>query len=168
MVSIVNQSDLPADQKRRIVVQVDRLVGEYKAGRVSFQQLQQVAQEFGESPLFGLMVVFAASEKYIQPSGLTDAEKKDARIAMQRLVRGVYEKVITPDKVDVVLDFVSKKDAQGNRKFEDTVTDEKLRAMIAECRRMADEAKVPDGPFEIDAAAEVEKAVDRAIAKPAP
>jgi hypothetical protein len=168
MVSVVEQSDLPPDQKRRIVVQIDRLVGEYKAGRVNFQQLQQVAEEFSESPLFGLLMVLAASEKYIEPSGLSADEKNDARIAMQRVARGVYEKLITPDKIEPLLDFVSRKDSQGNRQFETTVSDENLKNMIAECRRLADDAKVPEGAFEIDAAAEVEKAVDRAISKPAP
>jgi hypothetical protein len=165
IVSSIDGSDLPPAQKQRIVAQVDRVVDEYKAGRASLEQVQQVLQELTESPLFSLAIAYAATEKYIEPSGFAEDEKRDAKIAVQRVARGIFEKQIPPEKLDPALDYISKKDEKGNRQFAHKVTDQELRAMVAECRRIADDAKIPDGPFEIDAAAEIEKAVDRALAK---
>lgn len=166
LVAAVEQSDLPDEQKQRIVTQVDRVVGEYKAGRLTQKQFSGILQELTESPLMSLLVAFSASEKYIEPSGLAPEEKEEARIVLQRVARGVHEQRITPEQLDPALDYLSTKDANGNRQFADKVTDAELRAMLAECRQIADEAQVPPGPFTVDVAAAIEKAVDQALQQP--
>lgn len=163
LVSTIEASELPADQKQRIVAQIDRVVSEYKAGRASFQQVSSVLSELADSPLFSLSMAYAAAVQYIEPSGLGAEEKEEARIALQRVARGVYEKRISVEQLDPALDYVSTRQPNGQRQFAENVTDQELRALVAECRRLADDHDIPPGPFEVDIAAEVQRAVDRAL-----
>lgn len=163
LVATIEGSDLPEEQKRQIVVQVDRVVAEYKAGRATWQEVRSIFQELSESPLFSLAMAYAASVKYIEPSGLSAEEKQQAQIALQRVARGVYEQLLTNEQLDSALDYVSTRQPNGERHFAETVTDENLRALVAECQRLADEAGVPPGPYEVDVAREVQRAVDKVL-----
>ena len=168
LVASIEGSDLPPQQKQQIVVQIDRVVGEYKAGRVTWQEVTSIFNELAESPLFSLSMAYAASVKYVEPSGLSAEEKQQAQIAMQRVARGVYEKQLPKEQLDSALDHVSTRQPNGERQFAETVTDEQLRSLVAECRRLADEAGVPPGAYEVDVAREVQRAVDKVLVTPKP
>jgi hypothetical protein len=163
LVEVINDSQLPADQKQEIVQQIDRVHAAYKNGDVGVEQFETMAEEFASSPLFGLVIASAAAEKYVKPSGLELEEKLTAQVTLQRITRGVHEETIPYEDVEPALDYISVEDANGNREFRESVSDEDLRAMLAECKRLADEADIPLDVLEINIAEEIKKIVDQAL-----
>lgn len=47
---MVNQSELTAEDKQQVIAQVDRVIDAYKAGRLTTQDMEKVAQELQKSP----------------------------------------------------------------------------------------------------------------------
>lgn len=165
IVSGIEGSDLTAEDKQIVTEQVDRVVAEYKAGRITMQQLSQIGKELSESPLLTLMMAMSAEEAYIKPSGLSDEEKEQAKRILQRVARGVFEQQIDTEELNTALDYVSSQDADGARQFKNPVADEDLRQMLAECQRLADDADIPDEPYQVNVGAEFKAAVDRVLSR---
>ena len=163
IVAAVNDSDLDPEAKQEITAQMDRLLKEYKAGNVSGEQIGEALEEFAESPIMLLIMAYAAMESYVEPSGLSDDEKNEAKLAFQRVARGTFEKKVDPDDLERALDYISKKDFNGNRQIKNKISDEELRSLVKECTRVADEAEIPNEPYQVDVAAEVKRIVDRAL-----
>jgi hypothetical protein len=163
IVAAVNDSDLDAKTKEEITGEMDRLLEEYIAGNVPSDQFIEALEELGNSPVLVLILAYAAMESYVEPSGLSDDEKADAKIAFQRVARGTFEDLIDPDDLEEALDFISKKDFNGNRQLKSRVSDEDLRALVRECNRVADDAEIPNERYQVDVAAEVKRIVDRAV-----
>ena len=164
LVAAVEDSELSDEDKQSVVAQLDRVYDEYESGRLSMHQLGRLAEHIGESPLFTRALAYAAMENYIQPSGLSDEEKQNAERTLQRVARGVFEEQIEQRRLDPALDYISTEDSQGQRQFNESVSDEDLREMLAACRRLADNAGVPDAPFDVDIGGELKRAVDETLA----
>jgi hypothetical protein len=163
VVQMVNDSDLPEEEKAEIKVQLDRVVEKYKSGEITLEQVGKVMEKLVESPVFATLIVKAAEAKYIDPSGLDDEEKAQARLVLQRIARGTVEKKIDPKTLEPALDHISHTDPQGNRQLKEHVSDAELRDFIAELKRVADAAQIPDEPYEVNFGAEIRRAVDEAL-----
>ena len=131
LAEIVEDSDLPEDEKRAVILELDRVRREYKAGDLGARQLAQAVEQLAESPVFPLVWVRAAEESYVKPSGLSAEEKEAARKTFQRVARGLFEKQIEFAGLDPALDYVSTKGYDGQRQFCETVADSDLREMLA-------------------------------------
>jgi len=163
IVSGIRESDLPEEEKQAIIAQVDRVVDQYKSGQISTQQLQRVMQELAESPLMGAILIYSVEVQYVQPSGLSDEEKQQARRTLQRVLRGATEEKIRLEELEAAMEHVTVKRANGQRELKQKVTDDELRAFLAALKKKADEAEIPDEPFEIKISEEFRQAVDRAL-----
>ena len=124
--NVVQESDLPAEQKDRIVKQVDRVTLAYKAGTISDDQLGTIMEKLGESALLPLGMVYAFEDKHITPSDMTADEKQAAKRSLQRFARGVFEETIDPWAVQEVFALVSTTDGQGNQQFKEQLTRQEL------------------------------------------
>jgi hypothetical protein len=163
IVAAVDESDLSAEDKQVVKRQVERLVQAYKQGKVSNERLIQFAERLTKSPLMDLMIAYAARVQYINESGLSDEEKAAADRTLQRLARGVIEKKIATEDLDAALDHISNELPNGGREFSEEVSDEDLRAFLAECKRLADAAEVPDADYKVDIGTELRKLVDEVL-----
>jgi hypothetical protein len=85
-------------------------------------------------------------------------------LSLQRFARGVFEKSIPTSAIDEVTGPISTKDAQGHTQFKQQLTTEELEEFIAAAKARADSAKVPNEPFQINVADELDKAIDKAMA----
>ncbi|MGE0760147.1 MAG: hypothetical protein AB7F89_13030 [Pirellulaceae bacterium] len=164
----VQQSDLSPEDKQVVMQQVDRFVEGYKEGKVDMQKLGLFFEQLAESPLMDLMIAYAAKEKYINPSGLSAEEKQQAERTLQRLTRGVIEEKISKSELDIALDHISTDNGNGGREFNETLSDEQLRAFLAECQRLVEQAEIPDEEFQVDIGAELKKLVDQALGEAPP
>src|SRR5262245_40102612 len=97
---MVQDSQLPPDQKSSIIARVDKLTDDFKAGRVNGDQLARVVEELTKTPLLHLGFVYILDQKYIAPSSLSKEEKDAGRIELQRVARGVFEEKIPRKVVD--------------------------------------------------------------------
>jgi hypothetical protein len=161
--SIVDSSQLPVEDKAAIKAEVGRVATALREDRIGQQDLLRGLQELTESPAVTLIVVAGVRETYLKKSGLDPAEKEAGERAIQRVARGVINKDISQEQVQELLKLIGTADASGNVQLKQQLTDEELRTFLAEAKRVADEANVPDEEFEVNVVEEVRKVVDRIL-----
>ena len=83
---------------------------------------------------------------------------------MQRFFRGAIDDKINEAGIDAAMAHVADRDPQGHWKLRETLTDDQLRAFLAEAKKQADAAGIPEQPAEIDPSEEIKKIVDEALA----
>jgi hypothetical protein len=87
-------------------------------------------------------------------------------------MRGVYEKKIDQEAFNEAMPRGGQESAELAEDFdpdtmqpqEPQVTDEEVRQMLVRLKKLADDAEIPDEPFQIDVGDEVKKVVDKALA----
>jgi hypothetical protein len=166
----LDESELDDQQRAAILAEVELLATDYKEKRITNEQMLEVMQEISESPLIPLGAVYAVDKGYVQPSAMPEEEKADARLQLQRVARGFYEKSISQEQLEDILEPISKRRTEADpddfdlQEPED-VSIEELRQFVERARTAADEAGIPSEPFQIDIAAELRKAIDRALGR---
>jgi hypothetical protein len=166
IVSAVEQSELDPAEKTAVIAEVDRVIDQYRSGQISTEDLAKIMQGLAESPVMGAILVFSIDAKYVQPSGLSDEDKQGAKRTLQRVLRGAAEKKLSHAQIEAALEPVTKGTSEDNRQLKETVTDEELRRFLEQLKQLADEAEIPDEPFEVKISDEFRQAVDRALQKP--
>jgi hypothetical protein len=165
--AIVQESGLPQDQRDQILAEVRKLGNDFKDGKITTDQLAGVGEAILHSPLIHLAAVQAARTKYIDTSDMTPEEKAAAVRSLQRFARGIYEKSIVPAEeqvTDAIKPIVRLK--PGNKwEFKEHPTRQEIDQFVANCKARADEAKVPDEPFDLKIADELKKAIDQALGR---
>jgi hypothetical protein len=160
IVATIKESEIPEQEKTEVIAQIDRVVNAYQAGQINEQDLERLMQEFQESPAFLLITAWGLEKMYVDPSGLPAEEKQAAQRAIQRAFRGLCEKKITQEQFSGVMpQQVGQDGQQSNQK----PTDDEVRKMLADLKKLADDAEIPDEPFSIDIGDEVKQAVDKGL-----
>ena len=163
----VAKSKLSADDKDRVLKRINQLADDFKGGKVSTEQLAKVMEQIAKSPLLPLGLLMAADEMYVKPSGLSDDDKEAGRRTLQRFARGAFEKSIPDSDLKDVMKLLTEKQPDGNDKLKERLTDVELQAFLKKAQEKADAANVPDEPFEVSIADELDKAIDKVL-KPEP
>ena len=159
----VAKSSLPAQDKARILKRINELADDFKAEKVSTEQLVKVMEQIAQSPLLPLGMVMAADEKYLKPSSLSDDDKESGRRTLQRLARGAFEKTIPQNETQEVMKLVMEPQPGGGERLKEHLTDAELKTFLDKAKEKADAANVPDEPFEVNIADELEKAIDKVL-----
>jgi hypothetical protein len=157
--NMVKESGLPDDQKNEILAEIRDLGDNFKSGKITTQQMAQMAKEITDGPLIPLAGVQLARHKYIEPSAMTPAEKDASILAVQRFARGVYEKKIPRNELDDVIAPISEPGPGGRRRLKDTATSTEISQFVANAKARADAAMVPNEHFDLNIADELKKAI---------
>lgn len=163
----IQESQLPEQDKAEVVRQVDRVVDAYKQGEIKGNDLMRVLQHIAESPVMGSFVLYAAEEKYIGPSGLSAEEKAAAKLTLQRILRGVVEGQIDMEELQPALNIIQEDSPSGEPTLKEKLTDDELKAFIAELQQIADDYAIPEEPYQVRIGEELRKAVDQALGEAA-
>jgi hypothetical protein len=163
----VEATELPAQEKAEIGVQVDRLAVAVREKRISDEQLEELLKKIVESPLMTTMVVSAIESKYVTNSGLSEKEKTESRQALRRYMRGAIDNKIDQEGTDAAMKYVADRQPDGSWQLRDKVTDDDLRAFFKEAKAQADKAEIPAEAEDIDPSDEFERIIDEAMAAPA-
>lgn len=161
--SVLESSQLPPEDKEAIRTEIGRVADALRENRIGQMELIRGLEELASSPAITLIVVTGVRETYLKKSGLDEAEKEAGERSIQRVARGVINGEIPEAKVQELLDLIGTRDGQGNLQLKQQLTDEELRAFLAEAKRVADEAGVPDEEYKVDVVQEVRKIVDRIL-----
>jgi hypothetical protein len=159
----IDAADLPQQEKDEIKVQVNRVADSFRNNRISNDQMRVMFQELIDSPIFSTIAVYTAEAKYLAPSGLPDEEKAEARITVQRFVRGAVEGTIEQNSIDAALQHVADWEGDDGWQLRESVTDAELRAFLAVAKTEADNANVPEEPAEFDPSDEIKRIIDKAM-----
>jgi hypothetical protein len=127
-----------------------------------------------KSPVFLMMQTWGLEKTYLDPSGLSDEEKAAGRRTIERAFRGLVEQKITqeqftgvvpqppPGQADVKVEN-GKTVVKTSRGPGTPLTDEEVRQMLADLKKLADDAEIPNEPFTVDIGDEVKKLVDEVL-----
>jgi hypothetical protein len=190
IVGVIQESEIPDGQKSEVIAQVDRVVNAYKARQINLEDMERLFEELEDSPVFLLIDVWGMEKQYLDSSGLSDEEKQAGRRVFERAMRGVYEKKLDPEQIHDLLPYQFEEDvdlamdadneeapegddaadarmpdeAETGPSFDPKpITDDDVRKMIADVKKLADDRGIPDEPFAIDIGDEVKKVVDKAL-----
>jgi hypothetical protein len=167
VLQMVNESDLPQQEKDEIEVQVNRVADAIRDGDMSLEQMGEIFEKLTQSPVMITIIVSTAHAKYINQSGLTEDEKAQAKTTVHRFVRGAMDGTIDEPSVEATLQHIGERQPNGGWQLKDRVTDEELRAFLTAARMEADEANVPDEPEAFDPSDEVKQIIDEVMNEPA-
>ncbi|MBI1375850.1 MAG: hypothetical protein GC159_24335 [Phycisphaera sp.] len=164
-VEMVNQSDMTEEDKKAVIAELDQLKDDYQAGKITTEQIGNVMEEIGKSPLIPLGAMTFTEKHYIEPSGLSAEEKTDAKLQVGRFARGMYTEAIPKEALEEVAAPISEPDPRqpGKTRLKQKATDEEVRQFIANLKQKADDASVSEEPFEINMAVEFKKVLDKAL-----
>lgn len=163
----IQQSEMPEAEQAEVMEQVRRLADAWENKEISDQQARRIIEGFGDSPLMASIMVFGIEAQFIESSGLSDEEKAEARVTLNRFASGVINEQIDEQTQDRVFGHVSDVDGQGDRTLRESVTDEELREFLADAKAAADEAGVPEEVEEVDPSDELKRIIDEAMRAPA-
>jgi len=156
---IVKDSGLPQDQRETIIKEIRQLGDDFKSGKVTTEELGRITKAIADSPLLPLAGVQAARQKYVDPSDMTPKEKDAAILTLQRFARGVHEKKIRKETIDDVVKPVADLMPNGRWKLKDKPTRMELNQFLENAKAKADDAMIPNEPFDLNIAEELKKAI---------
>jgi len=170
-------AELPVDDAEKAETQavVDDFVARFEAGDISMQQLAMVMQEITESPVMPAGMAMGVSKAYFEGSGLTPDEKADGQTQIARIAHGLTSNAVTQEDLRAILTPIEAAAGDrdviqfqlGNRqirlKAPTIVTDNDLRAFIAQAREQADSRALPPTPPTFDLSGELDRAIRTAL-----
>jgi len=165
MTAVVEETQLPADQKRRIKAQVSQVTDAFRAGDLRLEEIGEVAQALESHPILPVgMLEFIETDKIVS-SSLSVEEKAAGALAVQRLQRAMLDKTMTLADLEPLLEPISQLDQQGDQELLQNPTPPQLRQFIDGATAKADELGVPNEPFEVDIAAQVEDLINSTLGR---
>lgn len=164
MVDKMREQGLPAEQRDAIVGHVNRLTEDYKAERLDLAQLTELFAEI--RPQLDVAVSAGIVTGALESSKLSAEEKAAASKSLQRFAHGCAKESISHETIELI---VSKLRVPGTAphemQFKEKLTDEELRALVAEAKSAADVVDVPADLPTQDLVAEIGRAIERTLAK---
>jgi hypothetical protein len=162
IVAMVEESELPADEKKEVITQVDRLVTAYKEKKIDQSDLERFLTQLDESPAITALGLYGIEEDYLDGSVLSDAEMEQGRRTFQRVLRGVYEGKISDEAFFNVLGELEDPVRPASTNAAEANEDE-MKLMLVKLKALADNEAIPDEPFQLKISGEVKKLVDQAL-----
>ena len=144
IVEAINASGLEAEEKELIAAEIDRVSGAFLRGEIPVQKMVELAEAIAEGPLMSVVLVEVARTRYLDPSGLSEEEKAAGLETLRRAAYGQMEGLLTEEDLDAAFASIEKPGSHdADRRIQETLTDEQLRAFLAEAKAAADRADVP-------------------------
>jgi len=159
----MTDSQLPVQEQQEVLAQVDRVATAFREKKISSDRLALLFKKLVQSPLMSLVGASMIERQYFAKSGLSEQEKTEGRQTLQRFIRGSIDGKIPEAGIDAAMVHVADRDSGGQWKVRKTLTDDELRAFLAEAKKQADAAEIPEQPAEIDPSDEIKKIVDQAL-----
>jgi hypothetical protein len=147
---LLKNLELTPEQSERVRSEIEGFIDDFENEEVSWVQFYAVTENIVQGPLS--CKIF--DEGVVQQSSLPDEEKVAGSRIMQRLARGLKESLLATE----VLARLSEHQPSGPNGQH---TDEEVRSLLAEFKAAADEASIPDEPFVLDIAEEIEAAIKK-------
>lgn len=169
IVAAINDAEIDAQEKTEVIAQVDRVVNAYRERKINQHDLEQALTKLQESPAFVVLSLSGVEDFYFDVDGLAEPERAQGQRALQRVLRGVQEGQIEPDALFGAFPDGGVADVRlaSTNSPEDAAADD-ARELIVKLQVMADNARIPDEPFEIDLSDAVKSIVDEVLAGKAP
>ena len=168
MSMMVEQSELPDVEKSEIVEILNQVKEEYLADNISLEELGKIFEAMADCPAIAMGIVVQFEGSYVESSNLSDGEKNDARLTLNRFAQGLTNGVIGWEEIEGIVAPISETNAEGDITLKDParVTDDEIREVLAAVKLAADRASVPEQFLEIDISESFRQTIEQALARP--
>lgn len=165
MKAVVQESKLPADQQSRINTQIDQLTSAFKAGDITFEDLGNVIKAMEGHPILPVGLLEYVEMNSMKASGLTDEERAAGALATQRVQRALIEEKIVMADIEPILEPISQRDSGGDLQPLQNPTAPQVRLYIEAARAKADELGIPNEPYDVDVAEQIERLINDTLGR---
>jgi hypothetical protein len=160
----VGEMELTDEDRAEVQSQIARVADEFRRGDVTVEELGELAEKLATGPVATMGVIRFAMEHYIEPSGLSDEEKEQAKRTLRRFGRGFVEGQLDGADFQEISSPIMVHEGNRHRlKDRDQISDDDLREFLKGCGEKADGAEMPDEPWEFDLGDEVRRVVDQVV-----
>jgi hypothetical protein len=149
----------------------------YKEKKINQEDLEKIFTDMEESSAFIALSFYGIENDYLEGTDLSPKEIEQGKRSFQRAVRGLHEGKITekdflaalPEEEEIDIEQFNNKNINervrqvANKKAQGSPDDD-LRLTLVKLKNLADNARIPDEPFELHIGAEVKKLVDKHLA----
>jgi hypothetical protein len=167
MNAVINNSELPSQEKSQVTEIIKQINKGYLAGEISTAELGLIFEGMAKCPALTIGLVTQFEQSYVVPSGLSSAEKLDADTDLNRLARGLSEGKIGWEIAETILAGISDVGEDGNHQLKAPadVSDQEIREVLVAVKNAADEAGISEMKVEIDISDEFRKSVEQALGR---
>lgn len=165
MKAVVAETKLPAEQAGRINIQIDQLTAAFENGDVTLQDLGLVIEALEDHPLLPVGVLEYIQYNSLKAPGLTDEERAAGMLATQRLQRAMIDGLMGLNDLDPILEPISQRDSDGDLQPIQNPTAPQVRLYIEAAGNKADELGVPNEPYDVDLAEQIERLINDTLGR---
>lgn len=165
MKAVVAETKLPAEQVGRINTQIDQLTEAFKNKTIGIEDLAKVAQALQNHPILPVGMLEYVAVSHFQAAGLTDEERAEGRLAVQRIQRALIEGQMVLNDLEAIIEPISQRDADGDLQPMQNPTAPQLRLFTQEATKKADELGIPNEPYEVDIAEQIESLINGTLGR---
>ena len=167
-INALRQSELPEVQQARLVSQIDNLVQGFKAGEITLEQLGEIVERLVDNnTIVAAGLLYVVEHHVLDEVELSPDVRQDAHRAVQRLARGVVEEKIEMKALETAAEPLLEIGPDGRKELKSDLSGDEIQQLIDTSTQLADQAEIPDEPFEIDIAAEFDSLVKDVLSAPA-
>ena len=163
MAAPLDSTRLPETQKKRIQACIDRFMGAVKEGKSGLVDLTTIAGELEGGPYNELALLELTRDRIAGLLEGDEARWKDASQVIDRFARGIAEGRITLERANRVLGSVTDESDPMGPKIKQSLTEVDAEDFLEAAAKEADRARIPDEPYAVDLAGELEKVVNKVL-----
>jgi hypothetical protein len=167
MTVLIEESALPDEDKSEIIDILDQLKEDFQSDDISLEELGLILEAIPGSPALPIGMVIQFEASYVKLSGLSDAEKTEANLTLNRFAQGLSGGTISWEEAHDVSGPLTDVDMDGKETLKEPgeITDDEIREVLAAAKQAADNAAIPEVKIEIDISDEFRKAIEEAIGR---
>ena len=163
VVAIVDETNLPAEQKSAIKSSVNRVADAYRQGQISHSQLTSILEHVTKGPTLALIVTESKRHDYSSLHANMDKERQKTMLLFDQFERGIVEQRIPQKKIDEIISLAGEAQKNSQHVAEEPKTEADLKPFLDAMLKAVNEAKIPAEPFQPDFGAEIDKAVNAVL-----
>ncbi len=168
MSMMIEESDLPEVERTEIIEILNQVKEEYLAGDITIEELGHILEAMTSCPAIAMGIVIQFEASYVAISSLSDGEKNEATLALNRFAQGLTNGLIGWEEIEDIIAPISETDAEGKQTLKDpgSVTDGEIREALAAVKRAADNAGISEELVEVDISESFRTTIEEALARP--
>lgn len=168
MSMMIEESDLPEVERTEIIEILNQVKEEYLAGDITIEELGHILEAMTSCPAIAMGIVIQFEASYVAISSLSDGEKNEATLALNRFAQGLTNGLIGWEEIEDIIAPISETDAEGKQTLKDpgSVTDDEILEALAAVKRAADNAGISEELVEVDISESFRTTIEEALARP--
>ncbi len=168
MSMMIEESDLPEVERTEIIEILNQVKEEYLAGDITIEELGHILEAMTSCPAIAMGIVIQFEASYVAISSLSDGEKNEATLALNRFAQGLTNGLIGWEEIEDIIAPISETDAEGKQTLKDpgSVTDDEILEALAAVKRAADNAGIAEELVEVDISESFRTTIEEALARP--